>query len=38
MPIDPVTLGIASSVISGIFGGSAAKKAKRAARRKAKML
>tara|TARA_R110000796_G_scaffold20007_1_gene59743 strand:- start:692 stop:1414 length:723 start_codon:yes stop_codon:yes gene_type:complete len=38
MPIDPVTLGIASSVISGIFGGSAAKKAKRAAKRQAKML
>ncbi len=36
--MDPVTLGIAASAISGIIGGSAAKKAKRAAAKKAKAL
>ena len=36
--MDPVTLGIAASAISGIIGGAAAKKAKRAAARKAKAL
>ena len=27
MPLDPVTLGIASSVVTGIFGGGAARRA-----------
>jgi chromosome segregation ATPase len=38
MPLDPVTLGIASSVVTGIFGGGAARRAKRAAQREAKRL
>jgi len=38
MPLDPVTLGIASSVVSGIFGGGAARRAKRKAQREAKRL
>ena len=38
MPLDPVTLGIASSVVTGIFGGAAAKRAKRAAQRRKKRL
>ena len=38
MPLDPVTLGIASSVVSGIFGGGAARRAKRRAQREAKRL
>ena len=36
--IDPVTLGIASSVITGIFGGGRARRAKRKAQREAKRL
>ena len=38
MPIDPVTLGIASSVITGIFGGGRARRAKRKAQREARRL
>ena len=40
MPIEPVSaaLGIGGSIISGILGGAAAKKAKRAAKRKAAKL
>jgi len=38
MPLDPVTLGIASSVVTGIFGGGAARRAKRRAQREAKRL
>lgn len=36
--MDPVTLGIASSVITGIFGGGRARRAKRKAQREAKRL
>ncbi len=36
--IDPVTLGIASSVVTGLFGGGAARRAKRKAQREAKRL
>jgi hypothetical protein len=36
--MDPVTLGLAASAISGIIGGAAAKKAKRAAAKKARAL
>ena len=38
MPLDPVTLGIASSVVTGIFGGGAARRAKRKAQREVKRL
>ena len=38
MPLDPVTLGIASSVITGIFGGGRARRAKRKAQREARRL
>ena len=38
MGLDPVTLGIASSVVTGIFGGGAARRAKRKAAREAKRL
>ena len=38
MPLDPVTLGIASSVVTGIFGGGRARRAKRKAQREAKRL
>ena len=38
MGLDPVTLGIASSVVTGIFGGGAARRAKRNAAREAKRL
>ncbi len=38
MPLDPVTLGIASSVVTGLFGGGAARRAKRKAQREAKRL
>ena len=36
--MDPVTLGIASSVVTGIFGGGAARRAKRKAQREVKRL
>ena len=38
MPLDPVTLGIASSVVTGIIGGGAARRRKRAAQREARRL
>jgi hypothetical protein len=38
MPLDPVTLGIASSVVTGIFGGGAARRAKRKVQREVKRL
>ena len=38
MGLDPVTLGIASSVVTGIFGGASARRAKRKAAREAKRL
>ena len=38
MPLDPVTLGIASSVVTGIIGGGAARRRKRAAQHEARRL
>ena len=38
MPLDPVTLGIASSVVTGIIGGGAARRRKRAAQAEARRL